>query len=461
MHSPHTQLLFGIALLAFLGAPFAQSCETSIEKYLEIGEVYSHSSIEGGYLLFAVDGKYSMLAKCDAEQAYLTKEEDIANVLSSYAGKTQGMPDASWKANMSSLLSSFSSSRGKEAECKRYTGIDRFPCHDRLSCSESCYTPMCSDLKHSRCEIGGSGCEFIDGIVYFSGNTTTLDNGTALLNALFAGIEQADGPLPVERGIQAVDRMLASCESINNNILMRTYEEKGYYFCPRVPYDSASLQKIKTELSIVKDRFILVSNPSVTAKFISEETARRQEKLSNNGWCKEQINYTKKALAQKPSSPVENYSEVRGIKEKMQAIATVIEGKCNSKDFSSAKRARDEFGTVETQAQEALANLTSEYNSVKQLESEVLAKLSALPPDANATSVFESMKLVERELPIVTSASDLAVLKGVLLGNKKQVEELASPNAGAVDWLVLPLAGAALITIVLFIVMKKTRKEGL
>ena len=233
-------------------------------------------------------------------------------------------PSGEWLARIVGLLDKFSASRAKEAECRRYIGIDKFPCNDRRSCIKSCYTPMCNELKQSNeCDKDPKACGFIDSIVSFANNLTLLDNGTSLLRSLVLGISGVRGVGPIDSGIDACSKMLDGADQVNGNPLV---QEKAYYFCPKVAYDKASLQTVKEELVSLRNKFALMITPGITAKNVASETKRRLELRANLELCASNIGYAKKALGEISGSkhPAVNYSEVKAPVGMMNATPGTI-----------------------------------------------------------------------------------------------------------------------------------------
>ncbi len=445
------------------------ACEKSVEKYLDSGESYSYLNVTAGsgqsYLLFSINGGYSMLAECGSEPKFLESYDEIEAVLGSYAKTYQKpadiVPGEEWQKRMGGLLDKFSASRAKEAECKRYVGIDMFPCNDRQSCIKSCYTPMCNELKQSNeCDKDPKACGFIDSIVSFANNLTILDKGTAQLRSLVSGIAKIGGTEPLDAGIEACENMLESADLINGNALM---QENGYYFCPRVAYDGASVQAIKDELVVLRNKFALMITPGTTAKNVASETQRRLELIDNLDRCASNIEYAKKALGEMSGSkhPAVNYSEVTAPVGMMNNIAGELQSLCASRKFPEAGGAMNRFLEEEGRAKSALANVSAEYDATKELYQTVLGEISTLPPDVNISKFTESMKMVDREIALVKNASDLGVLKGVILQNQKEAEELAKPKQNPLDQVWVPLGIAIAVTLLLYVLMRKTKRRGL
>ncbi len=460
-------LLVLISALAF--PAWAEECEKLAGRYAESSEEISYLNVsrgnDGEYLLFSIGGKYSMLARCGPESVFLTDVEDIEALLDQYArasGQTGSIvPDATWTKNMESLLDKFAGSRGKEEECKRYIGIDRTPCSDRASCIKSCYTPMCSELKQSNeCKADSKGCDFIDSIVFFANNLTVLDNGTTRVKSLVKSISGVSSTGPLDEAISALEGMLASTEMINKNNLM---QEKIYYFCPRVSYDRDALEQMRDELKSLRNKYSLLITPAVTAKFVSTESTRRVELRKNIDRCAESMNYSKASVAGITGSPhpAANYSEVTEPLGKMKTISNQLSSLCSARKFGEAGGAMNSFLKEEKRANAALANVSAGYDSVKSLYSQVLSEIMALPPEVNTSKLSESMEMVQRELAVVNTASDLAVLKGVLLENQKHVQELAKPKQSLLEQAGIPLGIAVAITVVLYFLMRKTKRRGL
>ena len=260
---------FALALLlASLALAYPAGCEKSVERYLEPGEEYTYLNLPQNYVLFSIQDKYSMLAECGPEPRYLTDWAEIERLLSSYAGSanssSEARPDEAWQKRMDGLLSSFSSSRMKESVCRIYTGTDRTPCTDMASCFKACSTPLCEIKYGSGCELRGSevrGCDFIGGILDFSEDTAYLDSESAKLKELLGTVAKDQGTGPLDAGIASAQGMLDACDRINDNVLMRTNEEKGYYFCPKVPYDKAPLESFRGGLADLRNRYALIIKP--------------------------------------------------------------------------------------------------------------------------------------------------------------------------------------------------------
>jgi hypothetical protein len=322
------------------------------------------------------------------------------------------------------------------------------------------------DMKYgTKCELKDPVCEFVDGITDFSNNITFLDKSTTKLRVLVAGISNVSGPGQIEGGISALDGMVTACGAVNQNPLLRTTEEKGYYFCPKVAYDLGSLSSLKSELVDLKNKYSLFIQPNTEAESIAKESQRRIHMRQNLDACSESVNYSSSALAgiRNSNHPAANYSEVREKNAKMDDDAKLIASLCRDRKFSEVEGAINTFKNDEAAARATLANVSAEYDSVRQLYDKVFSDVSSLPPEKNASAILESMRMVQRELGMVQNVSDLAVLRGVLLENERKAKELTKPVPWSVDWntVALALAGALTITGALYFIMKRTRRRGL
>ncbi|MFH1470901.1 MAG: hypothetical protein ABIF01_04085 [Candidatus Micrarchaeota archaeon] len=459
-----------VLVLALIFVGFAWgSCESVVQKYVEEGENYSYINVstmeKPGYLLFSINGKYSMLAFCGTSPRLVESREEMDAVLSSYSKVSQKpgdlVPSEEDTRGMISLLDKFAGSREKEAECKRYIGTDREPCVDRATCIKSCYTPMCSALKQSgECRTDGVGCEFIDAIVAYSNNLSVLDKGTARLREIILGLAKSSGTGALGEGIAVIDSMLASIDFVNSNPLVM---EDVYYFCPRVSYDKESLWSLRGELVALRNKRALVITPGATSSFVAEETGRRLTLRENINRCSENLGYASKAIAsiEGEKHPAVDYSDVKAPLDGMRTVNSELSSFCSERKFAEAGGAMNRFMEEESEALTALVNVSAEYDSVKALYSRVLVGVSSLPESENASALLESMKLVEREVGIVTSRSDLLVLRGVLLENEKQVLELSKPKQALQDWAIWPVLVAVAVTVLLYVLMKKTKRRGL
>lgn len=459
---------FFVSLLVFIGVVFSQACDNSVEIYLDTGEDYKYVSftLDKEYFLFSINDKYSMLASCDKGAVFLKNPESIEGVLNGYSNSVTAVkPDKQAIDQLKSKIKEFEGSRRGEEECERYTGVDRFPCNDRESCIASCYTPMCNDMKHGTgCEIGGEGCEFIDSIAHFSISLEILDNKTGKLNSVLDEVDAVEDVSTFNNGINVIDELVSVSEGINTNPLMKTIEEKGYYFCPKVDYKTDSLLEIREELVRIRNVYSLVTGAKTTAEYISEETQRRMELKKNIDRCLQYKNYTLEYVGKIENSthPVVNYSEVKKGIQKMHSTRTQILQYCNSRNFSKADSLMNSFEEEGVSTQKTLSNISAEYDTVKILYNEVWDELTGLPPERNTTGVYESMRMVERELGIVHNMSDLMVLRKVLLENREEMKvDPGIPGISVLEWLLYPVMVAAVVTAALYYVVRRNKRKGL
>lgn len=463
-------VLLVVALSLCLALAFAESCSDSVKKYLDAGEGYSTLGISAGgqFLLFSINEKYSMLARCEQQNStYLSNAKEIEAVLNAYANQSENSLSLGeqWKNRMEEYLNSFSGSRAKEAECKRNTGTDRFPCSDRKSCFQSCYTPLCEVKYGEGCELSGNGCSFIDGIVEFSKTVTSMDSAESRLKTMISDISIMKGQAKLGEAVSAVETLLSSADAVNNNVLLRTPQERGYYFCPKVSYDKGSLEAMKEEFVDVKNRYWLLTQTNETALTISIESKRRIELRANLDACAEYLNYSGNAILgiEGTNRPTINYSEVKDAVARMRAVDSELKSLCSDRRFSEASNSIGRFRGEETTARSVLTNTSAEYDSVNSLYLGLLAEMSANPPRENASALNESMRIVGRELSAVNNMSDLMILKGVLLENQKELERQNGRNGTLkqVEPYAIPLLIAVIVAIALYFVMKKSKRRGL
>ena len=110
-----------LAVTGFTGFAWGISCEKSVEQYLDAKETYTYVNVSVGsgetYLLFSINGSYSMLGKCDTGSKLISDYDTIESVLGAYAKSAQTLqsvaPGGDWQNRMNGLLGKFSGSRGK------------------------------------------------------------------------------------------------------------------------------------------------------------------------------------------------------------------------------------------------------------------------------------------------------------------------------------------------------------
>ncbi len=462
------KIAFALTLALLVNACSA-TCVGAVDRYLDSGESYSYLNLSGTYVLFSINNSYSMLFDCSGEARAVTDPGEISRALSEYAGWSgslgQAKPDQAWLQRMNFLLDSFSGSRAKESVCRTYTGTDRVLCNSMASCFAACSTPLCDVKYESGCELRGnqvSGCDFIKGLLQFSQDVSYLDNSTSKLKNIVAN--SANGETgPLEDGLATVGGMHQATGRINGNPLMKTNKEGGYYFCPTVPYDEASLRTFRDSLSDLRNRYALLSSPGEVSKQVASETARRIALRNDMDVCAENSNYTEKAEGELlgAGGEVSNYSEVLGAFSKLSGEGAGVRLLCSRREFANASIEMDRFRGYETGMRGLVSNLSAQYSETNALYERVLSELSSPPKGVNVSGLQESMTLVGREIPLVRNSADLAVLQGVLLENEKKLGATSESGPSLLSQAIVPLAVAALIAIILFFVIRKTRRQGL
>ncbi|MFH1447257.1 MAG: hypothetical protein ABIG39_00180, partial [Candidatus Micrarchaeota archaeon] len=289
---------------------------------------------------------------------------------------------------------------------------------------------------------------------------TYLDESTERMKMLVKEIPEKN---EFGKGVDVIGSMLATTYDINNNSLIRTLEEGGYYFCPKVKYDAESLETLRDKLVDLRNAHSLLSDAEATAGFISSETKRRVELRKNMAMCMQYASHTEQKISdiKKGEHPTVNYTEVKDSVFRMETLMSEILWLCESRDFVNAAGAMNRFNVEEERTVILLSNISAEYDTVRMLYTDVLDELLLLPPETNSSEIFESMNMINRELGIVHNVSDLVILKNVLLENRENIKLV--PTQGIDIWVgtVLPAIVAILLTAAIYIIIKKNKRVGL
>ncbi|MCX6777351.1 MAG: hypothetical protein NT157_00515 [Candidatus Micrarchaeota archaeon] len=445
--------LFAVLLVS--GICLASQLPPDIAAYIDSNESYSATDFEANganYSLVSVSGEYVMLAQLGENPKVITDRAEIGAILASYASANYPTRESAYPSSaeigiLNSYAKNFEQSRGKEATCKLFTGIDRFPCETKQECQTSCfYTPMCADAQ-----TGNPG--FTELVLDFSLKTRELDS---LVSEMSAGIARLSaGDSAVVSTLASLASASGSAQQTSNSISGNRLFDPQDTFCYPIGYDSDSLSSIRLLSSSLLSRVNLASNPQATASSIYSETVWRQALTDRKEMCAKAESDSGQMLGELSSMFVSNFTELVPRISNLMALRSSILASCSARNFEDANASIEDFKLHEAGARSFVNNLSAEYSNLVSLYVEVSSKLEKIPAD-RLPEVRESMKLVERELAMVRSLEDILTLRAVLEENKVRVAGYGSGSPGIM--LLLLLAAAAALGL-LYFAFRKRRKR--
>ncbi len=417
-------------ILLFAFAAFATAVsQEKIGEYTEPGEQATLSTISvesGTYTLATVDGTELLLFE-ESTQKLVTDFNKIHSIFKEEYYKSIDY-DARIEAIKANMTVFNASRQPDEAQCKQYTGTDRWPCTDKNSCLFACRSvPICLSAASTE--------EFISEIKSMVDTTAAMNNNVSILLDNVNSVKESTSALDAE--IARINDVKAEINTLKNNKLMSTCGQ-CYNFCKPINFNVNALNSVLNELNSLKTQFNQFTQVESRARLLADAAQERLDYLEARGKRFQGLTYAvnialndlrgrKITLEQQISEPTVE----TGIQE-LENVSTQMTLLGNSKRYSQAFELEEEFFSNADNANNTMNFWLDESKQLKKLKDDakrVLERLDELLTEddslrANLTRLTDDYDYAEKQAKAPVNSSKVNALKEKFKGITEDGEKL-------------------------------------
>lgn len=325
---------------------------------------------DGQYYIVSI-GEPAMIirATSNGSMQVIRSRSEIRNALLAYYG-TQGIGgdlklNKSYSDELASFVDSFNKSRKSEFECKKYIGIDRFPCVNLETCWRACYTPICQQMKV------GAGEPFLDLVWVFSNETSYIDSNYSGFREKVSQISEWKSQEQIDELIGFIDNMFNDSVKIGGSDL---FNPMALGFCPVLDSDLSYLIQAKIRLLEEEGKVAPMLGLDYIADMVSNNTVARVG-LSKNESCSVAVsgNMLEVSHLKNEFSSLNN----SGMNDRLSELGRLakLDG-CVGMNELQLRSARQNFSNFSQQTEEYGSELIAVMGKEKEVKS-ILASVQA------------------------------------------------------------------------------------